>query len=92
MKSLKWLLVPIVVLAGLTFAAPDRTEAARWRVYAGGPYPYHAHRYRAPRYYGWHAPVVAPVYPAPVIVAPRPYGVYYGPPRPVYPAPHYYVW
>ncbi len=92
MKSLKWLLLPIVIMAGLTFAAPERADAARWRVYAGGPYPYYSYRYRAPRYYGWHAPVVAPVYRARVIVAPRPCRAYYSAPRPVYPAPYYYVW
>ena len=93
---LRWLLVPAVVLAGLVLAAPERSQAARWSVHVRGAYPFapnhYVYRQRGPRRYGWPGPVVAPVYPAPVIVAPRPYRVYYAPPRPVYPVPHYYVW
>jgi len=71
---LKWLLAPVVVVAGLTFVGTESAEAHRWRAYYHYPgYHYgYAYRYGYGAYYNpgyyWGAPAVrVQVYRPPVV-------------------------
>jgi hypothetical protein len=82
-RSLKWLLIPAVLLAALLLVSPQSAEARRVVVRARvGHHPHVGYVYRAPRRVYYYTP--------PRVVVPQPTVIIR--PAPVYPAPVIYSW